>query len=400
MVAWRDIAGNQGAFEQLVDLLAAGGAVGFVGAGASAGLYPLWPQLIAQLADAAVQAGQADEDEKEAWCAMDALQAAQQIRNRLSRGPFAEQIRTIFAPKPAGEQPYTPVHEALARLGFRAFRPIGRGDALDDLPRLDLLPLDEARRRTFLEQWFRHAGRTHWQDDADQALAHLMAGRGLRDLSGIPLYLTLLAVLWEQDVRPPRHLATLYDEIFELLLAGRHKPVPRPMPVQDAVRQTLRHLAYGMTEDDHWAEPLKHLDQRLRAEALAGVRQQLATVEAWRDDLYAYLRDVHERTQILGPHDGDRGDWRFWHRTFREALTAERLYQQHEEAGGTALIEWARQLEEGGESRWAEPLALLAGRLEGADELVLRLAEANPKLALRAAAFSQGLQPETVLATL
>ncbi len=284
-------------------------------------------------------------------------------------------------------------------------RPIGRGEALEGLPRLELLPLDEERRREFLEKWFRHGGREDWRQAGADALAHVTAGRGLSVLSGIPLYLTLLAVLWEQGVRPPEHLAELYDQIFELLLDGRHKPQPRPMPAQDDVRQALGHLAYGMTEDDRWAEPVKRLEARLRASELAGVRRRLATVEAWRDDLFAFLSDVHERTQILGPHDGgarDRGrcDWRFWHRTFREALTAERLGRQHDEEGAGALVEWARQLAEGGESRWAEPLALLAGRLDDADSLVLSLGEANPRLAVRAAAFAQGLKPETVRATL
>jgi formylglycine-generating enzyme required for sulfatase activity len=283
-------------------------------------------------------------------------------------------------------------------------RPIGRGEALEDLPRLELLPLDVERRREFLENWFRHAGRADWRQEAATALAHVTDGRRLGALSGIPLYLTLLAVLWEQGreqgKRPPGDLATLYDEVFALLLAGRHKREPRPMPAEDDVREALVHLAYGMTEDDLWAEPVQRLEARLRAPELEPVRRRLAAVDAWRDDLYAFLRDVHERTQILGPHDGGHGDWRFWHRTFREALTAERLRRQVGDAGGDALVEWARQLAEGGESRWAEPLALLAGRLPDADALVLRLGEANPKLAVRAAAFAQGLKPETVQKTL
>ena len=277
-------------------------------------------------------------------------------------------------------------------------RPLDRADTLGELPRLDLLPLDEARRKEFLEKWFRHAGHDDWQAEAGDALAHVNASRGLRDLAGIPLYLTLLAVLWERGQRPPDHLAALYDEIFELLLASRHRPRPRPIPIQDDVRQALRHLAHGMTEDDRWAEPAKRLESRLRA--LPEICRRLAAVEAWRDDLFAFLRDVHERTQILGPHDSRRGDWRFWHRTFREALTAELLRQQHEADGAQALVNWARQLEEGGEGRWAEPLALLAGRLDDADDLVLRIGEANPKLAVRAAIFAQGLKPETLRATL
>ena len=277
-------------------------------------------------------------------------------------------------------------------------RPIG-GDVLDDLPRLELLPLDESRRREFLEKWFRHAG-AGGQARADAAFEHVTATRALRELSGIPLYLTLLAVLWQQGVRPAGRLAALYDQIFELLLDGRHRRDPRPMPIQDEVREALTHLAHGMTEDDRWAEPVKRLERRLRARHLEHLRRRLGTVEAWRQDLYAFLRDVRERTQILGPHDGRHGDWRFWHRTFREALAAERLHQQHRESGPAALVDWARQLEDGGEGRWAEPLALLAGRLEGADDLVERLGEANPKLAVRAAVFAQGLKPETVRSTL
>ena len=93
-----------------------GEAVAFVGAGASAGLYPLWPELIELLADAAIAAGQADAGEKAAWCgSMDPLAAARQIRKRLDDGPFAEQIRTIFGPrKGADGKRYTATHEALA----------------------------------------------------------------------------------------------------------------------------------------------------------------------------------------------------------------------------------------------------------------------------------------------
>ena len=38
MAAWREIPGNPQVFDQLVELSASGEAVGFVGAGASAGL--------------------------------------------------------------------------------------------------------------------------------------------------------------------------------------------------------------------------------------------------------------------------------------------------------------------------------------------------------------------------
>ena len=280
-------------------------------------------------------------------------------------------------------------------------RPLGRDDSLDDLPRLDLLALDEKRRQEFLETWFRHGNQDDWKSQAGAALTHLAASRRLWDLSGIPLYLTLLAVLWQKGVKPSENLADLYDEIFDLLLSGRHKRGARPMPIRDHVREALAHLASGMTVDEHWSEPLKNLEARLRSDNLKNLRQRLAGEPAWRD-LFTFLGDVYERTQILGPHDRRNGEWRFWHRTFREALTAEHLHRQYTQEGdGTeALVDWAGKLKEGGEGRWAEPLALLASRLDHADDLILRLAEVNPRLTLRAAALAQGLKLETVQKTL
>ena len=46
MTIWRDIPGNEHAFERLRALLDGGRAISFVGAGASVGLYPLWGGLI------------------------------------------------------------------------------------------------------------------------------------------------------------------------------------------------------------------------------------------------------------------------------------------------------------------------------------------------------------------
>ena len=123
MTEWREIPGNRQVFDELVKLLVSGDAVAFVGAGASAGLYPLWPQLIGRLADAAIAAGMADESTKQAWCgSIDALEAARQIRRRLGVGTFAEVVREVFAPRRgADDKRYTVTHDALARLGFRAF---------------------------------------------------------------------------------------------------------------------------------------------------------------------------------------------------------------------------------------------------------------------------------------
>ena len=132
-------------------------------------------------------------------------------------------------------------------------------------------------------------------------------------------------------------LAFLYDEILELLLEGRHRDGGEPIPAQDDVRQALRFLAHGMTEDDCWAEPPRRLESRLRAGEPELLRQ-LRTEPDWNRNLQRFFNDIYERTHILGPHDGRREDWRFWHRTFREALTAELLWSRH----GADTLDWTR----------------------------------------------------------
>jgi len=53
------VAGNRPVFETLVSILKAGKAIAFVGAGASAGMYPLWGRFIELLADHVVAEGKA-----------------------------------------------------------------------------------------------------------------------------------------------------------------------------------------------------------------------------------------------------------------------------------------------------------------------------------------------------
>jgi DNA polymerase III epsilon subunit-like protein len=89
-----------------------------------------------------------------------------------------------------------------------------------------------------------------------------------------------------------------------------------------------------------------------------GARER-STGAARQSRLRPFLDDLAERTGILGAHDGATADWRFWHRTFREALTAEHLWEQHQgEEGKAAVLARARAITADEDlSRWAEPLA-------------------------------------------
>jgi formylglycine-generating enzyme required for sulfatase activity len=292
--------------------------------------------------------------------------------------------------------PRTPVVVTSRPIGYR--RP---GSAFVEL---DLLAFDEGQRREFLTRWFGRStvGRAGSKTEGrkvDEVMKVLRGDAGLWDLSSNPLYLTLMALLFEEDKEPDRNRARLYDQVFDLLLDGRHRPEGQPIDAKRAVHALLRRLAHDMTRDNRDAEPKAEIEARLYQDEYDELRKPLEKVPAWRRSLEPFLADLSEKTGILGPHDGPSADWRYWHRTFREALTAEHLAEDLSTDGEAAILERARAVQ-GDESRWAEPFALLVGRVEDPDALVTSLVEANRALGLRAVATAQRLSDQAVRAVL
>jgi hypothetical protein len=208
-----------------------------------------------------------------------------------------------------------------------------------------------------------------------------------------------MALLFEQESEPDRNRIQLYDQVFNLLLDGKHRRRPaEPIERKETVRAVLSQLACGMTEDNRDAEPVDDLEERLYRPELERLRAKLEQIPKWRARLRPFLDEIAERTGILGPHDGPDCDWRFWHRTFREALTAESLWDEYKKVGGKAAVlarASAITVEED-LSRWAEPFALLAGRAADPDDLVLALVAQNRPLGLRALATAQRPRAETL----
>jgi hypothetical protein len=280
-------------------------------------------------------------------------------------------------------------------------RPIGYQRPASEFRELELQPFEGERRREFLARWLGRSKGELARERAESAAAALERDASLRDLAGNPLYLTLMALLIEKGTSPDRHRTGLYDQVFQLLLDGGHRPAGEPMEAQEAVRRTLRFLAREMTRQNRDAEPVAALEGRLYQPECDALREPLERVQRWHRSLRPFLDEVAERTGILGPHDGPHADWRYWHRTFREALAADALEEKlGAEGGEAALLEDARRIAQEDLSRWAEPYALLAGRVKDPDALVRRLVKENRELGLRALASAQGLSDETLFEVL
>ncbi len=260
---------------------------------------------------------------------------------------------------------------------------------------LDLLPFDHKERQSFLARWFgRRTGKRN-VGRAKRELSALEEDPSLKTLARNPLYLTLIALLLDKGQAPQRNRTRLYDQVFELLLEGRYRPGGEPMEAKEATRAVLRYLAEAMTREDVDAESASQIEARLYQPEADSLREALERVPRWRRSVRPFLEELAEHTGILGEHDGPEADWRFWHRTFREALAAEQLETTYESGGSEAILEHARSIA-GDESRWAEPYALLAGRIDQPDELIRSLVAENKSFGLRALATAQGLEPATL----
>jgi hypothetical protein len=130
-----DLPGNRPVYDTLTDFLRKEKAIAFVGAGASAGLYPLWDQFIDRLADHAVREGKAEEKDAKRWKA-DTKSTPQQrvnvIVNRLGEDRYRNFLRFTFGARHGADvKRYTPTHAALLRLPFRGYVTTNYDPALD-----------------------------------------------------------------------------------------------------------------------------------------------------------------------------------------------------------------------------------------------------------------------------
>ena len=283
-------------------------------------------------------------------------------------------------------------------------RPHGRGETTPEgFVELSLQPLTPDARAEYLDRWFAAAGEADPADTTRALVEHVSQHRSLDHLSRNPLYLTLLAGLWDPRRPLPRKRSQLYDRIFDHLFHGRHKPKPhRSLPAHETVAAMLAELAHDWTDREEARDTFGGLSTWLLGSPHWNLLRRATDV--WRQrGPERFWRDLWERTQILGPEDGpdptESGSpetgkpWRFWHRTFREALAAQHLSARIEQEGEASVFADVERLDEG---RWAEPFSILAGRLDPPDELVEKLMVKNRRLGLRTLATVEGLKPATL----
>jgi len=182
------------------------------------------------------------------------------------------------------------------------------GPWLNNVPRLNVLPLTEAQQFTLAERWLGS------QKGAQAFFEHLRNVSPLRRLMEAPLLATLiLAVYKKQGFLPPNRTA-LYDLFIELLCGG-----------WDAAKEIQRHDRFGIHDKrlvlvelagrNHLNESRDATDYDFRA----AINTSLKGLLPHSDDLLIELR-----------HDGllvtTAAGVRFRHLSFQEYLASEFLY--------------------------------------------------------------------------
>lgn len=115
------IVGNEAVLEELYKLLDSKEAIAFVGAGASAGLWPLWDEFLKGFVEHSLKLGKITQPEAEYFkkeASHNPLETAQQLRNKIQDRHYFAYLSETFKDKTSSHTngDYTLTHRALLRL--------------------------------------------------------------------------------------------------------------------------------------------------------------------------------------------------------------------------------------------------------------------------------------------
>jgi formylglycine-generating enzyme required for sulfatase activity len=154
-----------------------------------------------------------------------------------------------------------------------------------------------------------------------------------RELARVPLFVALIALLAakRKDPRTIRDRASFLDEVLSALWSEPHHD-PRSAP--------------RIAEEPAMPEAARALLREIALELCFRKTRDLAVEEIDRRGWRASLDAIAERSLVFAPlTTAEDAPWRFWHRSFQEALAAEELWRRfvvpHEgnpEAASEALV--------------------------------------------------------------
>ena len=273
-----DIDGNRHVLDRLRALTESRRAIAFVGAGASAGLYPLWPELVRLLIGEAAKRGLATDADRATWERLAEARPQQVVRGvREHLGPqvYGAVLRELFGLR--SDPPHTEVHGLLVRLPFRGHVTTNYDPGLLEARRL-LRPDVPA------------TGYATWRDH--DALRAWHTGEAFGDRA--------CPVLYAHGV---------FERSDTIVLgAGEYREAYRPGPFRELVRAlwSREHLVFvGFGFNDAWFDTVAEEALGLTREG-AGEPRHIAIVglpegEPYSRELRTTFRDAYDAEVLLYP---------------------------------------------------------------------------------------------------
>ncbi|GJM33171.1 MAG: hypothetical protein DHS20C18_21720 [Saprospiraceae bacterium] len=233
---------------------------------------------------------------------------------------------------------------------------------------LEISDFNEKQIETFVQNWF-----VKEPNMAKECLAQVKERPQLRELSSMPLLLTLLCITYEADEDFPAYRADLYDRSTEALLKKwdasrritRHNPY-KELSIRKK-RKMFAHLAYSTFKDNRYlfrkANLSKMIEDFLISQHAIEERDSEVDGEEILESIEANHSIFVERA---------RGLYSFGHLTFQEYFTANFIVDNAASGTIEKLVDDHLY-----NYKWREVFLLAMGRLSDASEMLLRMVQKN-----------------------
>ena len=213
-------------------------------------------------------------------------------------------------------------------------RPYGLAESdarLMELPRAEIIDLPDKLQRLFITRWFRAL--EYSPELAKEMWAHLQGREELAQLSGNPVMLMAMCILFPEGKRLPQDKAELYQKTIERMLFNRYGDANEA----ERVLHSLSVIAYGM----HTGTGLGETRPTPRAETTTDEIDQMLTQYQEQSKMTerGFTTVTNTREELLSRSglllQKDRQSITFYHLSFQEYLAGRRL----KELSGDQLFE-------------------------------------------------------------
>ena len=225
---------------------------------------------------------------------------------------------------------------------------------------VEIADFDATQIATFVERWFDN---NTVKRDAFLAELAIPAHRGLRELSRVPLLLTMLCLAFEINMTFPQRRAELYADALDALLRkwDSSRNIKRDSIYQGLSvgrkHQLFARLAAHMFEREEYCVPQKHIETQI-----AHYLDNLPYADKG-DTLYeseAILKAIEAQHGILV--EQSRQIYAFAHLTFQEYYTARYIIDNARRRSLPRLLTHSVDI------RWREVILITASLLDEADD--------------------------------